>query len=63
MCDGLRDEKAEFAKALDTYISAKIHNGIKNYHYRKGEYDWLSDRCHTVKCDGCGKWVQTTIPE
>ena len=57
MCDGLRDEKAEFAKALDTYISAKIHNGIKNYHYRKGEYDWLSDKqpYRNVKCPVCGK--------
>ena len=57
MCDGLRDEKAEFAKALDTYISAKIHKGIKNYHYRKGEYDWLSDKksYSNDSCPVCGK--------
>ena len=67
MCDEMKTEKADFIKALDGYISARIFNGIKNYHHRKGEYEWLSfsqpgtKRYHEVKCDGCLKWVKTNI--
>ena len=42
MCDGMKTEKAEFVKALDNFINARIHEGIKDYHYKKGRYDWLA---------------------
>ena len=67
MCDAMKTEKADFIKALDAYISARIYSGIKNYHHRKGEFEWLafskpdSKHCHEVKCDGCGKWIETNI--
>ena len=41
MCDGMKTEKAEFVKALDNFINARIHEGIHNYHYKKGRYEWL----------------------
>ena len=58
MCDYVRREKAEFTKALDTYISAKIHEGIKDYHFKKGKYEWLTNDKTSKTCPCCGHTKQ-----